>query len=57
MRWKVNCKDGDTRIITKFLWFPVTIEGETRWLEMANIKQRFYLGDSWSTWYNKTWVL
>ena len=32
--------DGDERIITKFLWFPVSIGNETRWLERASIKQR-----------------
>jgi len=24
----------------KFLWFPMTISGETRWLETANISYR-----------------
>jgi hypothetical protein len=27
------------RVITKFLWFPVKIENETRWLETVSIKQ------------------
>jgi hypothetical protein len=32
---------GDYRVVTKFLFFPVTIKGETRWLETATIIQ-FY---------------
>jgi hypothetical protein len=27
------------RLVTKFLWFPVTIGSETRWLETATIRQ------------------
>lgn len=41
MRWKVKMyKAGDTRVITKFLWFPKTLGEERRWLEKASIKQR-----------------
>lgn len=29
---------GDTKIIGRFLFFPVRLKNETRWLEMANIK-------------------
>jgi len=29
---------GDQYITTKFLWLPVTIENERRWLERATIK-------------------
>lgn len=25
------------KYITKFLWWPITIDGETRWLETAHI--------------------
>lgn len=57
MKWKTNYKDRECRIITKFLWFPVTIKGETRWLERASIKQKFYIGDSWSMWWNDSWAL
>jgi hypothetical protein len=28
------------KIKDKFLWFPVTINGETRWLEKATIEYR-----------------
>lgn len=39
---------GDTRIISKFLLCPTTIDGETRWLEKAKIKQTavFDTGDT-----------
>jgi len=42
---------------TKFLWFPVTIDGETRWLETATIEYRvnrdrgvFYDSYYWTPW-------
>jgi hypothetical protein len=31
---------GTERVIQKFLWFPKTINGETRWWETTLIKQR-----------------
>lgn len=33
--------NGDTRHITLFLLWPVTIQGETRWLEKARINQSY----------------
>ena len=43
MRWKskrkVKPKEGDKRIIRTFLFFPLKLEGEWRWLEMATIEQ------------------
>lgn len=38
MRWKTS-KWGDKRVITKFLFLPVSIKGEVRWLETATIRQ------------------
>jgi len=36
MRWITrNYKNNDTRLRTNFLWFPKTINEETRWLERA----------------------
>lgn len=26
------------KVVTKFLWFPITIDGETRWLENATVR-------------------
>lgn len=28
---------GDTKTVKKFLWFPMTLQNETRWLEKAEI--------------------
>lgn len=45
MKWKPkykkwdNIKIGDTRNTTKFLLFPLSINGEWRWLEKATYKQ------------------
>ena len=42
MRWKTETEPnhGDVRFITKFLLFPKTIHGETRWLETACWKEQ-----------------
>lgn len=32
--------DSTKKIKTKFLWWPMTIDGETRWLETATIMYR-----------------
>lgn len=37
MRWIV----GSRRTRTYFLWLPVTIGGETRWLERATVVEQF----------------
>ena len=43
MRWKVNKnpKEYETRIVERFLLFPVTLNNEKRWLEKAKIEQRY----------------
>ena len=48
MRWKEkpppnDNKYGDTRVVRKFLLFPKKLRKETRWLELAWIKQVFIL--------------
>ena len=35
---------GTTRIRRRFLWWPLTIKYETRWLEFAWIKERVWFG-------------
>lgn len=51
-------KRGDERIITKFLWLPISIGDEIRWLEKATIKQKMEYrfdttsGSSWFEWQN-----
>jgi len=46
MKW-YQPKPGDTRVISKFLLFPRTINSITRWLEFAEIKQTFYSLEGW----------
>lgn len=41
MRWRGLC-DGDVRIVRKFLLFPKRIGREVRWLEFANIEQKYH---------------
>ena len=42
---------GDKRIRTKFLFFPVTIGLETRWLETATFEEVWAIG-----WVNRTFL-
>ena len=41
MRWRSRQepKLGQERTIKKFLWLPLTLHGETRWLEWSNVVQ------------------
>ena len=44
MRFKnKQTKIGDVRVVVKFLLLPTEIDNQTRWLEIAKIKQRAYL--------------
>lgn len=49
---------GSLRVIEKFLWYPLTIEHQTRWLEKAKIRQvcRFYGEDYGYKWENDGWI-
>lgn len=51
MRWN-NPKIGDVKVVTKFLWLPLEINFETRWLEDATIKYVYVTGhvDSYKYW-------
>ena len=43
MRWlydKLLGREGETRIITKFLFFPKKLDNERKWLEKAHILQK-----------------
>ncbi len=44
MRWQA-AQVGDERIIRKFLWWPMCLDGQTRWLERAYIRQVFERSD------------
>lgn len=43
MRWKSGSKytDGFIKVKNRFLWFPVELNNEWRWLERAEIRYRF----------------
>ena len=42
MKWKLKelPKEGEVRVVNKFLIFPKCIDREVRWLERAMIRQR-----------------
>lgn len=40
MRWK-QPKHNDTRRINKFLWIPLELDGEKRWLEFASYDEYY----------------
>lgn len=45
MRWmkknKTTPKDGETRVVSRFLIFPWELSNQYRWLEWVKIKQRY----------------
>jgi len=49
-------KDGDTRIVTRFLLFPYRLNDETRWLETVRVKQQYTWSWYEGWWYGKEWV-
>lgn len=55
---KQKYKLNETRVIKKFLFFPLTLDGETRWLEVAKIKQKVkqYIWGDVSFSYTYGWV-
>ena len=53
-------KVGEYRFVRKFLFLPVKIQEEIRWLEFARIEQRYIekcIYDNWAhkTFYKKMW--
>jgi hypothetical protein len=64
MRCKIidNRKEGQQRIINKYLFIPKRIGDERRWLEKATIKQTLYYmfdvtcGAAWWEWRDTEWV-
>ena len=51
---KDNPKDKEKKWVRKFLWLPLTIGLETRWLEYATIERTFYSYQrgKFSQWHN-----
>jgi hypothetical protein len=64
MRWKAEAakpepKHGDERAVTRFLWRPLLMGDEWRWLERAAIIQCYRsvpLAPSYSSWKDKRWA-
>lgn len=60
MKWKRRWKarSGEKRIVKKFLWLPVFVRDEWRWLERACIEQCYVRGATgpWGHWFNERWV-
>lgn len=55
-------KQGEVRIVTKFLLFPTRLGNETRWLERATIRQQLFhhldwtTGSEWWQWHSMSFV-
>ena len=43
---KDNYIKGVTKVDVMFLWWPATIDGETRWLELATIEYKVDFEDT-----------
>lgn len=57
MRWKERVwKHGDTRTIKRFLLFPRYVDGEWRWLELAEISQRLHVTRTSVYWFDLNWI-
>jgi len=58
MKWDIICnkKEGQERIISKFLFFPKRIGSQLMWLERVSIKQKLHYmfdntsGSAWWEW-------
>ena len=60
MRWisKPEPEKGDKKVVTKFLWFPVCINHDCRWLEKATIEYKFAGWDygNYDCWEWELWI-
>lgn len=41
MKLKRDPQDGDTRIVRCFLWLPMEIDGDKRWLEKVEYLEQY----------------
>lgn len=58
MRWRrMSVEVGTRRVVRAFLWRPLTINGETRWLEVAAWVERFDFnyGGGFTEWTRLNW--
>lgn len=57
MRWKKEMvRIGDVKAVKKFLFFPLTIENETRWLEYAWCEMIVKSNRSGVSWYYERFI-
>jgi hypothetical protein len=58
MRWtnKPGPTWGDVREIRKFLWLPLEIKYEVRWLEFATVRQCYEYGYDLSGWVDVAFI-
>ena len=57
---KENPEHGTERIMIRFLWWPKTINGETRWLETTSWREEWVRGSRVSAcgdfWKGREWI-
>ena len=58
MRWKINPipRNGFIREKEKFLFLPLALGNEVRWLEYAKIKQVYVITEESSSWEDISFV-
>jgi hypothetical protein len=60
MKWKkkiLTVEKGTIRIVHKFLWKPLTIGDETRWLEKTTWEQIWKIdSDGVGRWVYRKWI-
>ena len=58
MRWRTDrVKYGETRVVTKFLYFPKNIKGDVRWLEVGIFRQTYSMDfECASIWLDICWL-
>jgi hypothetical protein len=45
MRWSDKTpREGQVRTVSRFLYFPLTLHGETRWWERVALRQEYLVG-------------
>ena len=55
MRWvDTRPKDWSTRVVLRFLWLPLRLSHQCRWLEFAYVQERYYA--RWDTWVDVAFV-
>jgi hypothetical protein len=55
--WKARRvpKDGELRVVRKFLWRPRRINNEWRWLGCEQITQKYCRGVNMGWWVDRWW--